>query len=440
MMTSSSKSDQIMVHNYDTRIRQTTNLLQNEISSENFKLIKRYHNVMIGEALAKATQLKHLQILLNLTRFVKKDWTVISKDDIDSLVATIMIKYASDNGQETSTSWDHKKILKIFFRWVKLDSRNFRLVGDPPETKNVRLKKVKDNISREDLLTESDRTRLLHACGGNLRDKAFLDCHSEAGTRPGEILNLKIKHVKFDKYGAVLQVDGKTGPRTIRLITSTPNLAKWLDAHPFKDNPDAPLWISLEHTANARPLTYPAARKLLERRCKIAGITKRVNLKLFRHSEATNTAKFMTEAQLRNRHGWTNSSNMPSRYVHLINSDVDDALFKHHGIKKPDEIHTTVQKCHFCNLENSSESTICSSCGRPLNLNVIEKIKEAEQTEIKKLSDRIETLEEENKLYHEIEPDLKQLTVDSLDELNEDELLKLMALNIKHCHLNKIRN
>jgi len=39
----------------------------------------------------------------------------------------------------------------------------------------------------------------------------------EAGTRPGEILNLRIKHVTFDKHGAILQVDGKIGARTIRI-------------------------------------------------------------------------------------------------------------------------------------------------------------------------------------------------------------------------------
>ncbi len=107
------------------------------------------------------------------------------------------------------------------------------------------MKKVKDKIIREDLLTEDDLTRLLFACGENARDRALIDCHYEGGTRPGEILSLLIKHAKFDQYGATLHVDGKTDLRTIRLIKSTPSLANWLSNHRFKDNPESPVWINL---------------------------------------------------------------------------------------------------------------------------------------------------------------------------------------------------
>ena len=103
---------------------------------------------MITESLAKATILKHLQTLLNLSRFLNKDWKDTKKKDIDSIVARVVQTY-SDNGQETNTTHDHKKILKIFFRWLKLDSRDKNEVGDPPETKGIRLKRVKDKSPRE---------------------------------------------------------------------------------------------------------------------------------------------------------------------------------------------------------------------------------------------------------------------------------------------------
>ena len=195
---------------------------------------------MILLGLGKATRHKNIQIILNLSRFLGKDWVTASKDDIESIVIKITELYSDNNGKETYTSYDHKKILKIFFRWHKLGSRDQKDVGDPPETKNIKIRKVQDKISREDLLTESDLTRLLYSCGDHLRDKAFIDCHLEAGTRPGEILNLKIKHVELDKIGAILKVDGKTGARRIRLIRSVPNLSMWLNNHPMKNNPDAP--------------------------------------------------------------------------------------------------------------------------------------------------------------------------------------------------------
>ena len=75
-------------------------------------------------------------------------------------------RYGNDNGQETNTTWDHK--FSRYFRWVKLGCRKSK-VGDPFETKNVKIRKVKDKIVREDLLTESDRT-ITCACKENMRD------------------------------------------------------------------------------------------------------------------------------------------------------------------------------------------------------------------------------------------------------------------------------
>ena len=307
------KHSSIDIYDHDYLLKNVWNLIKKELSEQNVKLIRKYDKIMVNSSLAKATRQKNLKMILSLSRLLNKNWEVVTKEDIEELVFKIMDQYANNNGQETNTTWDHKKVLKIFFRWIKLGSREKNEVGDPLETKNIKIKRVKDKIVREDLLTESDRTRLLHACGENARDRAFIDCHYEAGTRPGEILTLQIKHVKFDKYGAVLHVDGKTGARTVRLVRSTPSLASWLAVHPFKDNPKAPLWPNLSYRNHGQPLTMASARKMLQTRCKKAELNKRVYLNLFRHSEATATANFMTEAQLRKRHGWTAESKMRTR-------------------------------------------------------------------------------------------------------------------------------
>ena len=361
---------------------------------------------MTRQSLAKATRLKHLQIILNLSRFLKKDWKDVTRDDIDELIVKIVNTYGSSNGQETNTTWDHKKILKIFFKWFKLDSRDHREVGDPTETKSVKLRPVKDKIIREDLLVDDDISRMLYVCGDSARDRAFIHCHYEAGTRPSEILSMRIKHVKFDKYGAIFHVDGKTGPRIIRLIKSVPDLAKWLDVHPSKSNPEAPLWIVFEKHRYGLPLTYGGAKKLLQRRAAKCGLGKRIHLNIFRHSEATSSAKFMTEAQMRKRHGWSSNSKMPSRYVHLINADVDDAIFEHYGIKQTKEENLRLPiKCAICDFANSFDSVMCSKCGRPLDIKTVLELEEKEKhelestrAELERIKSNISNTEKENKV------------------------------------------
>jgi integrase len=390
-------SNKKSIYDYDDRIKRTYNLIQRDLSKKNQELIKRYDKEMITQGLGKAARHKNLQIVLNLSRLLGKDWKGVSKDDVENLVIKIIELYSDKNGQETYTSYDHKKILKIFFRWLKLGSREQKQVGDPPETKNIRIKKVKDKISREDLLTESDLTRLLYCCGDHLRDKALIDSHLDAGTRPGEILNLQIKHVEINKFGANLKVDGKTGARKILLIKSVPNLQAWLNNHPMKNNPEAPLWINQSTRHFGKPLTYASAYQMMRRRGKQAGLSKRVYLNLFRHTAATSAANFMTEAQMKERHGWTPYSKMPGRYVHLNNADVEEAILAHYGItsKKDEQKQKPPKLCQICDTHNSHDATVCVKCAKPLDLPTAIKLEEAENKKYESVMDQMAQMKEE---------------------------------------------
>ncbi|MBM3910728.1 MAG: integrase [Thaumarchaeota archaeon] len=358
------------IHDYDQRIEALLRTIKHELSPKNSQLIINYNKEMVKESLAKATRRKHLEVLLLQSRIISKDWDQATKEDIDNLVYQIMQKYSPDSGQETNCTADHKKVLKIFFRWLKLGSRNHSEVdSDPVETKNIKTKKIKSKIVREDLITEDELKKLLQACGANLRDRALIHVQYEAGTRPGELLSLKIRHVKFDNYGAFIYVDGKTGARPVRIVTSVPSLAAWLDAHPFKENPESPVWINLRKDKYGEPMNWAGANKILKQVCKRARLAKNVSLKLFRHTEATNSAKFMTEAQLRIRHGWTQESKIPANYVHLVNADVDKSYLSHLGIIKEQNEKPPVPKiCHICKMPNSPTSDICNRCGKPLDL------------------------------------------------------------------------
>ena len=138
---------------------------------------------------------------------------------------------------------------------------------------------------------------MIKACH-NVRDKAIISVLYESGTRVGEFLGMKIKNVQFDKYGAVIVVHGKTGWRRIRLFSSVPHFSNWIEHHPLKDDPEAPLWIRLGSKNHCKPLSYEALRMLLRKIAKRAGIKKNVNPHNFRHSRATDLANWMTEAQM----------------------------------------------------------------------------------------------------------------------------------------------
>lgn len=177
------------IYNYDKQIEGIYRKIERDLPSSTAKLIRKYDMEMTNSSKAKSTRRKHLATLYSLSKLLGKEWHKVTKDDIETLVSKIMTEFAEPNGQESSYSYDHKKVLKIFYRWIKLGSRESKEVGDPEETRRVRLGKIRDKIAREDLLTEEDTKKLLTACSGNLRDRALIDVHSEAGTRPGELCN-----------------------------------------------------------------------------------------------------------------------------------------------------------------------------------------------------------------------------------------------------------
>lgn len=53
--------------------------------------------------------------------------------------------------------------------------------------------------------------------------------------------SLTVGSVRFDKYGAVLIMSGKTGGCRVRIVFSAKALAVWMNHHPASDDPDAPL-------------------------------------------------------------------------------------------------------------------------------------------------------------------------------------------------------
>jgi integrase/recombinase XerD len=188
----------------------------------------------------------------------------------------------------------------------------------------------------DDLLTEDEVKLMAESCP-NPRDPALILLIYETGGRIGEVLSLAVGSIRFDKYGAVLIMAGKTGGRRVRIIFSAKALAECLNRHTSPENPEAPLWTNFESVRSIERLEYGACRKMLTeaaRRCRI----KRVNPHSFRHARDSSLANVLTDAQMNEYLGWIPGSRMPAVYVHLSGRNVDNALFKLKGIKTEKEV------------------------------------------------------------------------------------------------------
>lgn len=226
-------------------------------------------------------------------------------------------------------------------------------------------------MQASDILTEREIKKLLDVAG-HPRDKAFISMLYELGARIGEIGSLQIKDVTRDRYSYIVDINGKTGHRTPRIVMSDPYITSWLNLHPERDNPESPLWVLTGNTNKNQRMEYGAFRALIQRLRKKAKIRKRVYPHLFRHTRVTHLLinRQISEAQAEVYFGWVPSSKMLSEYSHLLSSDVNDAILEIHGIKKTKEKESLLKpkQCQSCSAINSKDALFCQKCSKVLDV------------------------------------------------------------------------
>ena len=136
-------------------------------------------------------------------------------------------------------------------------------------------------ILKKDLLTTEEVDRIIEFAA-TIQDRAIFCVLFDSGRRFGEIIGLRIGDVEFDTIGAKLAVDGKAGKDIVRISASAPTMTTWIDNHPARNNPAAPLWILV--VSEIRQMTHNALKIRLRKAVKRAGITKESEPYLFRHS------------------------------------------------------------------------------------------------------------------------------------------------------------
>lgn len=356
------------VHHYDRRLKGALAALEQDetVIPKNRETIRSYIKFRAAQGLSVPRQVRYIYSLRKLSRLLKgKTYEEAVKEDLVNVVSDI-----ENEGTAYETKHTEKTCIKCFYRWLRGGEDGEEYPSEVRWIKNKRT--LNHSILPDDLLTE-DEVRLMAESCPNPRDPALILLIYETGGRIGEVLSLTVGSVRFDKYGAILIMSGKTGGRRVRIIFSSKALAQWMNHHPASEEPDAPLWTNFESVGSVQRLEYGACRKMLTEAAMRCHIKKRVNPHSFRHARASTLANVFTEAQMNEYLGWIPGSRMPAVYVHLSGRNVDNALFKLNGIKTENEVNREEHplkplQCERCSEINPPTNKFCSRCGAPLDL------------------------------------------------------------------------
>jgi len=237
------------------------------------------------------------------------------------------------------------------------------------------------------LLTKEELEKLLAGCT-NVRDRLLIQFLTEMGSRRGEIAGLRIKDVQFDQYTPIVWLRGKTGERRRRVYASKPDLLRYLEDHPYKNNPNAPFWVARR---DVHPLQYEGIYKIIS----VLGwrvLHRQIYPHMFRHTSCTYDSKRFTDTEMMIRHGWRTAEQVRV-YSHISMRDVDDKDLVLHGFKSAGEAAeplVEIRHCHKCQAENAPVALYCQACAAPLNQTDVSKQNEELRQRISRLEGKWE--------------------------------------------------
>lgn len=355
-------------------------------------LIKKFSNARKAEKdLSDGGVLNIRSVLAGWRRFLPEFSTLTYDDIIDGISA------AKDAGFSDATRRNRVMHLKAFLIWCA-GRKAISLSVD--EIKGIGLPKKGDtSITDKDILTEEEIRAIIDAAP-SIRDKAMVSLLYETGCRINEIATLTWGQLEFSKTGASIRVRSKNDKeRHVPVFSSREHLARWKSVYSFphpKDEQEKTqdfqkTWDNLPvfTTRNGESFTYQGVAERLSFIARRAGINRKINPHLFRHSRITHLLRQgVSEASIKLMMWGSISSGMLRVYAHINGKDAARELQKLHGITTPEEEKINPLEpiqCDQCHTVLPAGTDFCPSCTAPLSDKAKLDVNQAENETMRRL-------------------------------------------------------
>ncbi len=363
------------VHSYDTGFLRAMERLQRlDILGKN--VVSDFITYCRVSGLAKSTVTNHLNHLTRMSQRLKEIGITRSLIDLQESDFQSLLLHLEDRGICKGEIRNYKKVVKKLYKWKYKKNA-------PDWINEMRLESIDSPVQPSDLLTRDEVDRLLGACR-HPRNSALIAVMLDSGMRIGAVASLRIKNVELTNYGGILYISKtsrsrKTAePRGIPITWSVGHINQWLAVHPLRNNPEAPLWTTLQQPY--QPVSYKTIRVTVQEIAENAGITKRVNLHGFRHWAITSwILDGLSEQEVKHRAGWSKGSTQLFKiYANFTDKEINDKIFGRYGLKQ-DSKPITLDRCPRCNNILRGEDRVCSQCSLILDYKLAGKIQNYEK-------------------------------------------------------------
>lgn len=290
-----------------------------------------------------------------------KDLDTLTYEDVQVVIRGLNIG-------DSSIEAIQRKLIQ-YYTWM------FNETDDPKWHKMVRqiksgkIAKPKSNINPQDLVSPEEVKRLINVATIE-RDRVIIAVLFESGMRIGELVSLKNSMVEIDdakkevKFHIPNLPGCKTGARSVTCIEIYPHVVSWMKCN----NSDEFIPISDKQIRNIFINLY-----------KKAGINKKCNPHMLRHSAITYMASInASETELSYRFWGIPHSTMVAIYIHLSKQQQSDGYrnIKGMGGSKNVAINPLASRCVECG-DLIISGSLCPKCEKIKTLSENEKINQA---------------------------------------------------------------
>ena len=369
------------IHDFPYALKNAEERLNRDpkVRAQDRRLILSFLKHIQANQVSVGRQSKYVNMLHIAAVHIRVPFRRAKRKDVEDLMTKLadyeFVRRPKDGTEKrchysAETMSDFRKIIKRFQKFVRYGDTDV----DTPFPDEVKWLHgtMKVNEKQDPLYFTDDEVEALLKAADTARDRAMISLAAELGPRVGELLLLRVGDIRFDDDGARLSVrKGKTGPRTLRLISSVAYLRDYVSNHPFRDkDPQAPMWLTTSLNHLHQPLSWVAADRRLKQIARKAGVNKpRAYWYMFRHCSATRNARYLTDSEMRLMFGWSRDSKMPGVYVHLTGGDLEAKYQEVYGSGKPVEPPKPAFSpvvCARCGDKASPGMRFCPKCASPL--------------------------------------------------------------------------
>lgn len=379
--------------------------------------------------------------------YVEEDFDKVDKSDIkDFFTNTLQCPKCRDffpNTQETCNDCDaslrnlsnstelwYKKALRRFYKWMADDKEQSSLF-DCVRWIDTRRLSSKCSLAamkkREDNLLKPSEVRKMLKSAILLRDKLAISLLADTGVRAETIgashnkRSINIGQVEFkENYAIIHDIEEKFDKKRDLVVTEALSyLIKYFNEHPFKDDPNAPLFLNYSTNRRNQRWGYSGLKNLVQR-VSIDAVSRIINPHDFRHLKGTrlHLDEGISDDAKCKLMGWS-SRRMLDRYSHTTFNDAKEEYLINKGILKIDKNKKKIEnaillpkQCPRCHQINAPTDEVCDKCGLTLDVSKImeeyESLKKGEKEVTKFLS--IPEVQELYKMVHKLQLQIKEIS------------------------------